>query len=540
MGAPQTASRLDVEGWLSQHESKELLRIVTVGSVDDGKSTLIGRLLYDTGSVYEDQLEAIRKASAASGFLDLSFLTDGLAAEREQGITIDVAYRYITTPRRKFIVADTPGHVQYTRNMVTGASTANVALILIDARHGVLEQTRRHAFLASLLGIPHLAVCVNKMDLVGWDQAVFRRIGESFCAFARGLAFREVTLLPVSALTGANVVTRGADAPWYEGPTLLDLLETVPVLADRNQSSFRYPVQTVLRPNLDYRGFAAQVASGSVRVGDELMVLPSRLKTRVKAIDTPQGPRDEAATPESVTLRLADEVDVSRGDMLVHPHDVPAVTQHFDAHLVWLNERPLETGKDYLVKHTTRLVRARVEAVLGRRDLASLDEVPSTGLGLNDIGRVRVTAHRPLFVDPYTDNRATGAFIAIDALTNETVGAGMVLGAVAETAASEEGGRVSPDDWARRLGQLGAVVWFPSSALDAAYGLERRLYDRGLHARVVATPASGAAAEVLRAAGLIALVVSDSEAVEGAWRFEGDLDALARSLELCRWDAWQG
>ncbi|HEY2732737.1 MAG TPA: GTP-binding protein, partial [Polyangiales bacterium] len=345
----------DIEGYLAKHEQKSLLRFVIVGSVDDGKSTLIGRLLYDTNMVYEDQLAAAQKASnMQDGSLDLSLLTDGLAAEREQGITIDVAYRYFNTDKRKFIVADTPGHVQYTRNMVTGASTADVGIILVDARLGVLEQSRRHAYLASLLGIPHLLVAVNKMDLKGFARDVYDAIRAEFTDFTKGLSFKDVTYVPVSALNGDNVVTRSAKTPWYDGETVLSFLENVPVAEDRNLSDFRYPVQYVLRPNLDYRGFSGQIASGVIKRGDTVMVLPSGKQTKVKHIDTFEGDLAEASAPQSVTLRLHDEIDISRGDMLVLPSNRPQVSRTFEADLVWLHERPLDTQKSYLIKHTTQ------------------------------------------------------------------------------------------------------------------------------------------------------------------------------------------
>ena len=426
----------DIEGYLRRYQGKELLRFVVVGSVDDGKSTLIGRLLYDTGSVYEDQLAAVRKATQLKGAdIDLSLITDGLAAEREQGITIDVAYRYFSTDRRKFIIADTPGHVQYTRNMATGASTANAAIILIDARLGVLQQSRRHAYIASLLGIRHLGVCVNKMDLVGYDREVFSRISAEFSAFTKNLSFGDVGFVPISALDGANCVHRSERMPWYAGPTVLEFLETVPVHDARDLEHFRFPVQYVLRPTLDYRGFAGRVASGVVKSGDPVAVLPSGKTSRVKAIDVYEGPLREAFAPQSVTIRLEDELDVSRGDMLVRPDDLPLVARSFDAHLVWLTEAPLERGKSYLLKHTTQTVRADVDRIHWRKDMDTLEEVAAPTLALNDIGRVTITAHRALFLDPYDANRETGSFILIDPISNNTVGAGMVIGGTRAPAA---------------------------------------------------------------------------------------------------------
>jgi bifunctional enzyme CysN/CysC len=484
----------DILGYLEQHQNKELLRFTTVGSVDDGKSTLIGRLLYDAHGLYEDQLRAVERASTQkSGAIDLSLVTDGLRAEREQGITIDVAYRYFSTQRRKFIIADTPGHVQYTRNMATGASTANVAVILIDARLGVLPQSRRHAYIASLLGIPHLFVCVNKMDLREYDLAAYESIRVAFSEFASHLGFRDVTFIPVSAKLGDNVVHPSERMAWYQGKTLLEHLETVPIATDRNLEDFRYPVQYVLRPHLDYRGFSGEIASGIVRKGDPILILPSRKTSRVRAIDTYGGELANASSPLGVTIRLEDEVDVSRGDMFVHPDNVPTVAQRFEAMLVWMYERPLDLEKSYYLKHTTAMVRADVEAVLGQRDLETLDEVPSEGLVLNDIGRVRVRTHRPLFFDAYKKNRSTGAFILIDSITNNTVAAGMIVGPVTTRARDGDSAgartQVSPLERRERLGQAGAVVWVTSTSseqsAEIAYAAERRLFDMGRVACVV-------------------------------------------------------
>jgi sulfate adenylyltransferase large subunit len=443
----------DIEAYLRRHQAKELLRFVAVGSVDDGKSTLIGRLLYDTGSVYEDQLAAVRKATQMAGTeVDLSLLTDGLAAESEQGITIDVAYRYFNTDKRKFIIADTPGHVQYTRNMVTGASTANVALILIDARLGVLQQSRRHAYIASLLGIPHLAVCVNKMDLVEFEQGIFTRIRDEFSKFTEALSFSDVSFFPTSALRGDNCVHRSAKTPWYEGPTVLAFLESVPVQEARGLVHFRYPVQYVMRPNLDYRGFAGRLASGVVKKGDPILCISSGKTSRVKAIDTFDGELSEAFAPQSVTLRLEDEIDVSRGDMLVHPDDVPRVSRTFDAQLVWMHDVPLDLQKTYLLKHTTQLVRVDVDRVHWRKDMDTLDEVPASTLALNEIGRVTLTAHRALFLDAYDVNRETGSFIVIDPIANTTVGAGMVV----EDAGAQDVDAALPEARGKERGTQGA------------------------------------------------------------------------------------
>jgi bifunctional enzyme CysN/CysC len=503
------------------------LRFVIVGSVDDGKSTLIGRLLHDANSVYEDQLEAVKKAtSMGDEEIDFSLFTDGLVAEREQGITIDVAYRYFTTEKRKFIVADTPGHVQYTRNMVTGASTADVGVILIDARLGVLEQSRRHAYIASLLGIPHLLVAVNKMDLKDYAESVFTQIQRDFSAFAKGLGFKDVTFIPVSALRGENVVTRATCMPWYQGPTVLGYLEEVPIAEDRNLADFRYPVQYVLRPNLDYRGFAAQVVTGVVKKGDTVMVLPSGKTSRVKAIDTYDGELDEAFAPQSVTLRLTDEIDCSRGDMLVHPNNRPRVGRTLQAHVVWLHERPLDTQKTYFIKHTTQMIRMQVDAVESKVDLSTLEQVPAETLQLNDIGRLTLTCHRPVYYDPYVKNRATGAFVIVDSLTNATVGAGMILDAEGEQELDDamrevragsglaNKTQVSPRERRDRLGQTGVTVFLSglpgSGKVAVAYVLERKLFDLGHSAHVIppqgeSMDAVSVAARACTDAGLITI-----------------------------------
>lgn len=521
MAAVQSSA--EVVRYLEAHEKKEILRFVVVGSVDDGKSTLIGRLLHDSNGLYEDQLRAVKRASQMAGTdIDFSLFTDGLIAEREQGITIDVAYRYFATSKRKLIIADTPGHVQYTRNMATGASTANAAVILIDARLGVQKQSRRHAYIASLLGIPHLVACVNKMDAVGWDAATYDAIVREFSAFAEKLGFARLDFVPISALKGDNVVHASERAPFYDGPTLLELLETMPIDEDRDLRDFRFPVQMVLRPNLDYRGYAGQVASGVVRRGDTVMVLPSRKTSRVVAIDRADERADEAFAPMSVTLRLADEIDVSRGDMLVHPARAPRVEQRFDAMVVWMHERPLDRGKSYLLKHTTQTVRAEIEAVAHGVDLETLNDVAIERVGLNDIARVTVRAHRPLFVDAYRDNRSTGAFILIDSLTNDTVAAGMILDAKAirqPVALDFERTQVSDAERRERLGHAGAaVVVSGEGARAAAFAVERALFDRGCVAAVVASDAAGACV----AAGIVAVVVAGD--VAGAVR----VDAAAK------------
>jgi len=413
----------------------DLLRFATAGSVDDGKSTLIGRLLYDSKAIFEDQLEAVEATSRSRGdeYTNLALLTDGLRAEREQGITIDVAYRYFATPRRKFIIADTPGHIQYTRNMVTGASTADLALILVDARKGLVEQSRRHAFLCSLLRVPHMVLCVNKMDLVGYSREVFEAIADEFSCFAMKLEAPDLTVVPISALHGDNIVSRSANMPWYDGPSLLHHLEHVHIASDRNLVDVRFPVQFVIRPQstqvTDYRGYAGQVASGVLKPGDEVMVLPSGFTTRIASIATADGPVEEAYPPMSVTIRLEDELDVSRGDLICRPHNQPAVAQDIEAMLCWMDEsRPMAVGGKYAIKHTTRAARAVVRQLHYRLDVNSLHRDESAeALRLNEIGRVRLRTTVPLLADEYRRNRTTGGFIVIDETTNRTVGAGMIV-----------------------------------------------------------------------------------------------------------------
>ncbi|MEH0935171.1 sulfate adenylyltransferase subunit CysN [Micromonospora psammae] len=413
----------------------DLLRFATAGSVDDGKSTLIGRLLYDTKSLFTDQLAAVEAVSAARGdeYTNLALLTDGLRAEREQGITIDVAYRYFATPRRKFIIADTPGHIQYTRNMVTGASTADLALILVDARKGLVEQSRRHAFLCSLLRVPHLVLCVNKMDLVDFSQEVFDRIADEFTAFAAKLDVPDLTVVPISALKGDNIVSRSENMPWYEGPSLLHHLERVHIASDRNLVDVRFPVQYVIRPQsttvTDYRGYAGQVASGVLKPGDEVMVLPSGFTSRISSVETADGPVAEAFPPMSVTVRLEDEIDISRGDLICRPNNAPAVSQDIEAMVCWMDEtRPLQVGGKYAIKHTTRSARAIVRGLHYRLDINTLHRDEAAGeLKLNEIGRVRLRTTVPLLADEYRRNRTTGGFVIIDETTNRTVGAAMIV-----------------------------------------------------------------------------------------------------------------
>lgn len=414
----------------------EILRFATAGSVDDGKSTLIGRLLYDSKSIFEDQMEAVEKTSEKMGteYVNLALLTDGLRAEREQGITIDVAYRYFATPKRKFIIADTPGHIQYTRNMVTGASTADLALILVDARNGVIEQSRRHSFIASLLRIPHIVVCVNKMDLVDYDKDQFEKVKDEFREFAMRLDVPDLSFIPVSALKGDNVVDKSANMPWYEGPSLLTHLETVHTASDRNMVDVRFPVQYVIRPMSDefhdYRGFAGTVAGGVMKPGDDVVVLPSGFESTIKSIDTLEGAVDEAFAPMAVTVRLNDEIDTSRGDMICRPNNRPIVTQDVDAMICWMDETAtLAPRKKYVIKHTTRAARVMIKDVNYRLDINTLHrDEDATEISLNEIGRISFRSTVPLFIDEYRRNRETGSFVLIDESTNATVAAGMILG----------------------------------------------------------------------------------------------------------------
>ncbi len=413
----------------------DLLRFATAGSVDDGKSTLIGRLLLDSKAIFEDQLEAVERTSADKGYdyTDLALLTDGLRSEREQGITIDVAYRYFATPRRKFIIADTPGHVQYTRNMVTGASTADLGLVLVDARTGLTEQSRRHAVILSLLRVPHLVLAVNKMDLVDYDQSVYEKIRDEFDTFAAKLTIPDLTIIPISALQGDNVVERSANMPWYQGTSLLHHLENVHVSSDRDLVDVRFPVQYVVRPKSDefhdYRGYAGQVAGGVLKPGDKVQVLPSGFTTTIEGIDLFDQSITEAFPPMSVTVRLADDLDVSRGDMICRPQNAPTPTQDIDAMICWMTNEPLRPRQKLAIKHTTRNARALVKDIQYRLDINTLHRDQETGeLGLNEIGRVRLRTTAPLFVDPYEKNRTTGSFILIDEATGITVGAGMING----------------------------------------------------------------------------------------------------------------
>ncbi|MEN9448430.1 MAG: hypothetical protein RJA25_1720 [Bacteroidota bacterium] len=412
----------------------ELLRLSTAGSVDDGKSTLIGRLLYDSKSIFEDQLEAIESASQKRGeeYVNLALLTDGLRAEREQGITIDVAYRYFSTPKRKFIIADTPGHIQYTRNMVTGASTANLAIILVDARKGIVEQTHRHSYIASLLQIPHIVVCINKMDLVDWDENIFNKIVHDYKAFASKLDIKDVHFLPISALAGDNVVNRSENMPWYQGPTLMYLLETIHIGSDLNHIDARFPVQYVIRPMKneyhDFRGYAGRIAGGVFRVGDKIKAIPSGFTSKIKSIVTKEGDLQEAFAPQSVTITLEDEIDISRGDMIVRENNVPHIEQEFDAMLCWMNENKMTPRGKYILRHTSKECKCIVKEIKYKLNINTLQRVEDDlEIGLNDIGRVTIRTTVPICFDAYRKNRITGSLILVDETTNETVAAGMIV-----------------------------------------------------------------------------------------------------------------
>jgi bifunctional enzyme CysN/CysC len=490
----------EIEQYLAQHERKELVRFITCGSVDDGKSTLIGRLLYESKMIYEDQLASVKRESARHGTtgtdLDPALFLDSLEDEVTQGITIDVAYRYFSTDKRKFIIADTPGHEQYTRNMATGASTADLAIILIDARKGVLKQTKRHSFIVSLLGIRHILVAVNKMDLVDFDQAVFEKIRQDYQDFSARLDLPDLHFLPISALNGDNLVEPSLRTPWYQGPPLMNLLENVYIGSDRNLEDFRFPVQYVNRPNLDFRGFAGTIASGIVRQGDEVMALPSRKTSRIKSIVSYDGDLKEAFAPLAVTLTLEDEIDISRGDMIVRPGNVPRVDQKFEAMLVWMSEDPMVPGKSYWIKHTARQTPGTITTLRYQIDVNTMHRSESPTLKLNEIGRCTIVVSQPLAYDSYRRNRSTGAFVVIDRITNSTVGAGMILDRAAGDGRHDhwdaepttahlhgEASQVSLEERIRRFGQTPATILLTgltgSGKKTIAFALERRLFGEG-------------------------------------------------------------
>lgn len=423
--------KLNIKEFLDQDEKKDLLRLLTAGSVDDGKSTLIGRLLFDSKKLYEDQLDALERDTKRYGNagenIDYALLLDGLKAEREQGITIDVAYRYFSTNKRKFIIADTPGHEQYTRNMITGGSTANLAIILVDARTGVITQTRRHTYLVSLLGIKHVVLAVNKMDLVNYDRQVFDKIVSDYRQFSSPLGIPDITCIPLSALKGDNVVDSSENMQWYTGKPLLEFLETVHIGSDKNFTDFRYPVQYVLRPNLDFRGFSSTIASGIIHKGDEVVALPSMKRSRVKSIVTYDGELDQAFPPQAVTITLEDEIDISRGEMLTHPDNLPMIGRNFEAMLVWMDEKKMDPEEQFFIKHTTNLTRIKIDKIRYKVNVNTMEQSSTDALELNEIARVVFTTGKSLFFDPYHKNKNTGAFILIDPITNNTCAVGMII-----------------------------------------------------------------------------------------------------------------
>jgi bifunctional enzyme CysN/CysC/sulfate adenylyltransferase subunit 1 len=526
--------------FLEQNLNTELLRFTTAGSVDDGKSTLIGRLLHDSKAVYEDQLASVKKSriNRSTGPIDFSLLTDGLRAEREQGITIDVAYRYFATSRRKFIIADTPGHEQYTRNMATGASTADLAVILIDGAKGLLPQTRRHAFIASLLGITKVLAAVNKMDLLEYREDVFLKLQDEFLVLAAQLGIANVQCVPISALEGDNVVDRSKRMPWYQGPTLLEHLETVPLPENDSLQSFRFPVQTVIRPDAAFRGFAGRIASGAIHPGDPVVALPSGRKTRVRSIVTYDGELRQACSPMSVTLQLEEEIDLSRGDMLVSPGQLPAVSRKFHASVVWLHGTSLELGRTYLVKHTVRQTKIRALHIRHRVNVNTLAEEAATRLEMNEIGLVEFEAHVPLFFDRYSSNRTTGSFILIDAATNATVGAGMIQEEVSRTAIAAEKEfsssavdetPVAAEERYARHGHFPAALLLEGRP-DLAVRLERLLFDRGFEVLHLSRPecSGDTFAETVRvtqSAGIIVLYSGDTLSEETKHRLVAEFGA---------------
>ncbi len=490
---------IDIQTFLNRDEQKDLLRLLTAGSVDDGKSTLIGRLMFDSKMLYEDQLSALHRDSKRVGHagddIDYALLLDGLKAEREQGITIDVAYRYFSTNKRKFIIADTPGHEQYTRNMVTGASTANLAIILIDATKGVITQTRRHTFIVSLLGIKHVVLAVNKMDLVDYDQKTFDDICEDYRAFVTRLDIPDLHCIPLSALKGENVVETSKQMPWYHGKSMLEYLENVHISSDRNFSDFRFPVQYVLRPDKDFRGFSAKVASGIVKKGDEVMALPSKKRSKVKSIVTYDGDLEEAFPPQSVTITLEDEIDISRGEMLVHPYNLPRVERYFEAMLVWMDEKAMDGHTQFFIKHASHTTKARIDKIHYRVDINTLEKNEADHFKLNEIGKVVIATVKPIFFDSYKQNHATGSFVLIDPVSHNTVAVGMIIGKLRskdyayritsdDKAKIDNGvGLIEKKSYEKRYNQKGMTLWITglhgSGKNELAYSLEKRLFDLG-------------------------------------------------------------
>lgn len=490
---------LNIQEFLNQDQKKDLLRLLTAGSVDDGKSTLIGRLMFDSKMLYEDQLSTLERDSKRIGHagddIDYALLLDGLKAEREQGITIDVAYRYFSTAKRKFIIADTPGHEQYTRNMITGGSTANLAIILIDARYGVITQTKRHTFLASLLGIKHIVVAVNKMDLVDFDKNVFEKIKSNYKTFVTQLDIPDVTFVPISALKGDNVVEKSDRTPWYHGESMLQFLENVHISSDRNFTDMRFPVQYVLRPDINFRGFSAAVASGIISKGDEVMVLPSLKKSRIKSIVTYDGELDYAFPPQSVTVTLEDEIDISRGDMLVHPDSLPRVERQFEAMLVWMDENEMNVSTQFYIKHANNSTKARIDEVKHRVDINALEIQTAENLSLNEIGRVVITTAKPIYFDPYKKNKQTGSFILIDPITHNTCAVGMILDKlegknlasritdIEKEKIAQGKSLIQRKEYETQYNQKGETIWITglhgSGKNELAFSLERKLFGNG-------------------------------------------------------------
>jgi sulfate adenylyltransferase large subunit len=497
----------DINAYLAQHERKELLRFLTCGNVDDGKSTLIGRLLHDSKMIYEDQLAAVQADSVKSGTtgagkIDLALLVDGLQAEREQGITIDVAYRYFSTSTRKFIIADTPGHEQYTRNMATGASTCDLAVILIDARYGVQTQTKRHSFIASLLGIKHIIVSINKMDLVGYSEDTFNKIKADYMAFVETLDLHDIHFIPMSALDGDNVVNPSENMPWFTGKPMMELLNSIEIANDHNFDDARFPVQYVNRPNLDFRGFCGTVASGVFRKGDAIAALPSGKTSQIKSIVTYDGELEEAFAAMAVTLTLTDEIDISRGDIIVGKHqNVPTVADKFKASIVWMTEQAMTPGRQYLIKLGTRSVSGSVSLIHHRIDVNTLEHHDANELKLNEIGHCTVAVNAPVVFEPYKRNKTTGSFIVIDRLSNITVGAGMITGDASE----EDWLPVSAEERATRFGQIASAITLSgSSAQQVAYHLERKLFDTG-HAATILETCNEELVAAIKHAGLLCL-----------------------------------
>ncbi|WP_319232174.1 sulfate adenylyltransferase subunit CysN [Draconibacterium orientale] len=494
-----TTKKLNIQEFLDQDQKKDLLRLLTAGSVDDGKSTLIGRLMADSKMLYEDQLEALHRDSKRIGHageeIDYALLLDGLKAEREQGITIDVAYRYFSTAKRKFIIADTPGHEQYTRNMITGGSTANLAIILIDARYGVITQTKRHTYLANLLGIKHIVVAINKMDLADYKQERFEEIKADYKAFVTQLDIPDVNFIPLSALKGDNVVEKGDNMHWYHGPCLLEFLENVHVSSDRNFDDLRFPVQYVLRPDIKFRGFSTSVASGIIKKGDEVMVLPSMKKSKVEKIVTYEGELDYAFPPQSVTVTLEDEIDISRGDMLVHPDNLPRVERQFEAMLVWMDETDMNLSSQFYIKQANNNTKARIDEIKYKVDVNTLEKSNIEKFKLNEIGRVVITTTKPLFFDPYKKNKQTGSFILIDPVTHNTCAVGMIIDKLGsnslpsritdvdkEKIAKGEA-LIKPEEYVQKYNQKGETIWITglhgSGKNELAFSLEKKLFDNG-------------------------------------------------------------